>query len=144
MGWYPVAPLELPLSKRSDSYDTCEYDGDRACAVEAFLDVLGGRWKGMILFHLAAGTKRFGELRRALPNVTQRVLTAQLRELERDGVVARHVYAEVPSRVEYSLAPIGRELEPVLRLMSDWGDAYMKLRPDLLHAESERAKRVAP
>lgn len=116
---------------KQDVYDRCEYDGDEACAVEAFLDVLGGRWKGMILFHLAAGTKRFGELRRAVPGVTQRVMTAQLRELERDGVVAREVYAQVPARVEYSLTPIGRELEPVLRLMSVWGDAYMKARPDL-------------
>ena len=63
------------MAKKNDKYETCEYDGDRACAVETFLDVLGGRWKGMILFHLIGGTRRFGELRRLLPCVTQRMLT---------------------------------------------------------------------
>ena len=113
------------MARRNDKYETCEYDGDRACAVEAFLDVLGGRWKGMILFHLLAGTRRFGELRRLLPHVTQRMLTAQLRELEKDGIVNRKVYAEVPPKVEYSLTPMGKRLDPILRVMGEWGDEYM-------------------
>lgn len=108
-------------------YDDCPYNGDAACAVEAFLDALGGRWKGMILFHLLPGTRRFGELRKLLPHVTQRMLTNQLRELEKDGIVARKVYAEVPPRVEYSLTPLGQKLSPILAQMATWGDAYMKL-----------------
>jgi DNA-binding HxlR family transcriptional regulator len=110
-------------------YDDCEYDGDRACAVEAFLDALGGRWKGMILFHLLGGTRRFGELRKALESVTQRTLTNQLRELERDGVIARKVYAEVPPRVEYSLTPLGQRLAPILAAMAEWGDEFMRQTP---------------
>lgn len=109
-----------------EKYDDCDYDGDRACAVEAFLDTLGGRWKGMILFHLLPGTLRFGELRKALPGVTQRMLTTQLRELEKDEIIARKVYAEVPPRVEYSLTPLGRKLSPILALMAEWGDEYMR------------------
>jgi len=121
-------------------YDDCDYDGDRACAVEAFLDALGGRWKGMILFHLLPGTRRFGELRKTLPGVTQRMLTTQLRELEKDEIVARKVYAEVPPRVEYSLTPLGRKLSPILALMAEWGDEYM------LRYEEKRktAKRKQP
>lgn len=118
-------------------YDDCEYDGDRACAVEAFLDALGGRWKGMILFHLLPGTRRFGELRKALPGVTQRMLTTQLRELEKDEIVARKVYAEVPPRVEYSLTPLGRKLSPILALMGEWGDEYMRRYEE----KRKRAKR---
>jgi len=110
-------------------YDDCPYDGDRACAVEAFLDTLGGRWKGMILFHLLPGTRRFGELRKTLPHVTQRMLTTQLRELERDGIVSRKVHAEVPPRVEYSLTPMGRRLSPILAAMAEWGDEYMRKLP---------------
>lgn len=113
----------MPTRKK---YDDCEYDGDRACAVEAFLDVLGGRWKGMILFHLLPGTRRFGELRKLLPHVTQRMLTKQLRELEKDGIVARKVYAEVPPRVEYKLTPLGQKLSPILAQMANWGDGYMR------------------
>jgi DNA-binding HxlR family transcriptional regulator len=93
--------------------------------VEATLDVIGGKWKGVILFHLLHKTMRFNELRRMLPNVTQRMLTLQLRELENDGIVHREIYREIPPHVEYSLTPFGRSLEPLILLMSEWGETYL-------------------
>lgn len=97
---------------------------DYGCPVEATLEVIGGRWKGVLLYHLLDDRKRFNQLRRLLPGVTQRMLTLQLRELESDGVIHRTVYAEVPPRVEYSLTDFGRSLEPILLLMRDWGEEY--------------------
>jgi DNA-binding HxlR family transcriptional regulator len=99
---------------------SCQY----GCPIEATLDVVGGRWKSAILFRLLDGKKRFGELRRFLPDVTQRMLTLQLRELERDGIIDRNVYREVPPKVEYSLTDFGKTLEPILLSMCDWGKAY--------------------
>ncbi|MGE5333202.1 MAG: winged helix-turn-helix transcriptional regulator [Nitrososphaerota archaeon] len=101
------------------------YVGEYSCSVEATLDVIGGKWKGVILFYLLDDKRRFGELRRLLPEVTQRMLTLQLRELEEAGIVHREVYREVPPRVEYSLTPFGKTLEPILLLMRAWGDDYM-------------------
>jgi len=103
-----------------------DYGCPYGCPVEATLDVVGGRWKAVILFHLLDGTKRFGDLKRFLAKVTQRMLTLQLRQLEEDGVICRKVYAEVPPRVEYSLTDFGRTLEPILHAMLDWGEAYQK------------------
>ena len=94
------------------------------CAVEVTLSVMGGTWKPIVLFHLLHGTKRFSELSRAIPNVTQRMLTLQLRELEEAGIVARTVYAEVPPRVDYALTDMGRSRKPVLIAMRDWGMDY--------------------
>jgi len=91
------------------------------CPVEATLDIIGGKWKGVILFILLSETKRFNELQKMLTKVTQRTLTNQLRELEADGLVHRKVYAQVPPKVEYSLTPLGRSLEPVLQNMKSWG-----------------------
>jgi len=91
------------------------------CAVELAIDVIGGRWKPLILYHLRGGTRRFGELRRLLPTISQTVLTRQLRELENDGVVSRKVYPVVPPRTEYSLTPSGAELLPALDLLWKWG-----------------------
>lgn len=102
-----------------------EANSHYGCPVEATIDVIGGRWKSVILFYLLDGCKRFNELRRLLPQATQRVLTLQLRELERDGIIHREVYAEVPPRVEYSLTEFGRSLEPILRVMREWGVAYI-------------------
>lgn len=102
------------------------YDCDFGCPVEACVEVIGGKWKGVILFHLLGGTKRFNELSRLMPAVTQRMLTRQLRELEADQVVERKVYAEVPPKVEYSLTEFGRTLEPVLRTLQGWGANYLE------------------
>jgi len=92
------------------------------CPVEAALDVIGGKWKVVILFRLFEGTRRFNELRRLHPNITQRMLTNQLRELERDGLVHREVYPQVPPKVEYSLTSAGRTLKPVLSALKLWGE----------------------
>lgn len=95
------------------------------CPVEATIDVAGGKWKPIIVYHLLSGTKRFGELRRMSGGVTQRSLTLQLRELELNGIVHREVFAEVPPRVEYSLTEFGKTLAPVLKAMKEWGDTYI-------------------
>ena len=94
------------------------------CPVEATLAVIGGKWKGVILYHLMSGTKRFNEFRRLMPDITQRMLTLQLRELEKDGIIHREIFKEVPPKVEYSLTEFGRTLEPIIKLMRDWGEQY--------------------
>ena len=101
------------------------YDCSRGCPVEATLERIGGKWKGIALFHLLAGTKRYNELKRDVGNVSQRMLTKQLRELESDGLVVRKVYPVVPPHVEYSLSDKGRTLEPILLALRDWGDSYV-------------------
>jgi DNA-binding HxlR family transcriptional regulator len=100
--------------------------GKSGCAVESALGVIGGRWKGVVLYWLLGDKKRFGELRRKLPNCSARVLTLQLRELEADGLVKRTVFAEVPPRVEYELTTFGRSLEPILLGLRDWGERYQR------------------
>ena len=95
------------------------------CPVEATLDIIGGKWKSIILFRILEGTRRFNELRRLLPSLTQRMLTNQLRELERDGLVARKIYAEVPPKVEYSITEFGKTLEPVLLVLKQWAEQHM-------------------
>ena len=102
------------------------YDCAAGCPVEATLDVVGGKWKSVILYHLLAGTKRFGELGRILPGVTQRMLTLQLRELEEDGLVHREIYRQIPPKVEYSLTEYGRTLEPILHQMLHWGEEHLR------------------
>jgi DNA-binding HxlR family transcriptional regulator len=92
------------------------------CAVEATLDLIDGKWKGVILFHLQAGTQRFGELRRRMPGITQRMLTKQLRALKDDKLVLRKVYAEVPPRV--TLSEIGESLRPVIDTLKAWGESH--------------------
>ncbi len=96
-----------------------------SCAVEATLKVIGGRWKVLILRELFIGVQRFSALNRALPGITQKMLTQQLRELEQDGIVHRQVYQQVPPRVEYSLTSLGETLYPVLASMHQWGQAYL-------------------
>lgn len=96
------------------------------CPVKLTTDVIGGKWKPLILFYLETGTKRFGELRRLIPGMTKKMLTQHLRDLERDEVIRRKVYAVVPPKVEYSLTKHGESLKPILRLMSAWGTKHRK------------------
>ena len=95
-----------------------------ACPVEMTLTLIGDKWKVLILRDLMGGTKRFGELKKSIGNVSQKVLTAQLRAMEQSGLVHREVYAEVPPRVEYSLTELGRSLKPILDSMWAWGEEY--------------------
>jgi DNA-binding HxlR family transcriptional regulator len=96
------------------------------CPVEVSLDKIGGKWKPLILWHLGERTCRFGELRRLIPNVTEKMLTEKLRELEADGLVRREVYKEVPPKVEYSLTPYGRGLDEILQQLCSWGERHAK------------------
>jgi DNA-binding HxlR family transcriptional regulator len=95
------------------------------CPVERTLEVIGGRWKVLILRELFPGLKRFGQLHRALNGITQKMLTQQLRELEEDGIIYREVYLQVPPKVEYSLTPLGESLKPILDSMHDWGMMHL-------------------
>ena len=95
-----------------------------ACPVETTLMLIGDKWKVLILRDLMPGTKRFGELKKSIGSVSQKVLTAQLRDMEQNGLVHREVYAEVPPRVEYSLTELGRSLEPILDAMRNCGEGY--------------------
>jgi DNA-binding HxlR family transcriptional regulator len=100
---------------------------DFTCPVELTLNVIGGKWKSVILFYLIQkGTLRFNEFRRLMPRITLQMLTNQLRELEMDGVVHREVYPQVPPKVEYSLTPFGKSLEPIILLMIEWGRRHEK------------------
>ena len=98
---------------------------DTYCPVEVTLDLIGNKWKFLILRELITGKRRFGELYKAIAGITQKMLTQQLREMEKDGIVNRRLYAEVPPRVEYSLTRSGRSLRPVLNAMQHWGTRYM-------------------
>ena len=95
-----------------------------ACPVETTLTLIGDKWKVLILRDLLPGTKRFGQLKKSIGTVSQKVLTAQLRAMENSGLLTRKVYAEVPPRVEYSLTELGRSLEPILDAMWKWGESY--------------------
>ncbi len=95
-----------------------------ACPVETTLTLIGDKWKVLILRDLLPGTKRFGELKKSIGKVSQKVLTAQLRDMEQNGLVHRKVYPEVPPRVEYSLTPLGMSLKPILDAMRNWGEEY--------------------
>ncbi|MDC3952775.1 winged helix-turn-helix transcriptional regulator [Polyangium jinanense] len=123
------------------------HDPKSGCGVEATLSVVGGLWKPLILFHLLGGKLRFMELTRRIPTATQRMLTLQLRELEEDGVLVRHVYPQVPPKVEYELTEFGRTLAPVLRTLRDWGATYLRARgiePNPLPGRSPKASPRGP
>lgn len=97
-----------------------------ACPAETTLSLIGDKWKVLILRDLMPGTKRFGELKKSIGSVSQKVLTAQLRDMEANGLISRKVYAEVPPKVEYSLTDLGKSLKPILDAMKNWGEDYKK------------------
>jgi DNA-binding HxlR family transcriptional regulator len=97
-----------------------------SCPVKTTADVISGKWKPLIIFALKTGSLRYGELRKQVPGPTHKVLTEQLRQLEKDWIIARKIYAEVPPRVEYSLSAYGRTLTPVLQAMADWGEKHAR------------------
>ena len=99
------------------------------CPVKTALDVIGGKWKPLILYFLKDGAVRFSDLRRSVPDVTQKMLTDRLRELEADGIVRRKVYAQVPPKVEYSLTAYGKTLSPILEAMAAWGTKHRRRTP---------------
>ncbi len=97
------------------------------CPVETTLKAIGGRWKVLILRELFPGVKRFGELHRSIQGITQKMLTQQLREMEQDGLIHRHVYPQIPPKVEYSLTEKGESLKPILLSMHAWGEQFVDL-----------------
>jgi len=97
------------------------------CSMEITIELIGGKWKVLILWHLGNNNvMRFSELKRLHPQLTQKMLTQQLRELERDGLINRKIYTQVPPKVEYSLTPLGEKLKPVLSAMCQWGNIYLE------------------
>ena len=101
------------------------YDCNEGCPVEAALELIGGKWKGVILYHLLSETIRFNKLRQLMPGITQRMLTKQLRELEADKLISRKVYPEVPPKVEYSMTEYGNTLAPVINALHEWGSRHL-------------------
>jgi DNA-binding HxlR family transcriptional regulator len=113
------------MRDRKSGYGHCP--NEEGCPVEYTLDVIGGKWKGLLLYHMIEGPVRFNEFRRICPTITQRMLTLQLRELEEDGIVHREVYPQVPPKVEYSLSEFGRTLVPIIMEMKIWGEKHKNL-----------------
>ncbi len=117
--------------KETNSKDVCKIkalvNGSKfTCPVDFTLNLIGGKWKIIILWHIMEQTRRFGELKRLMPGITQKMLTQQLRELEADRLINRKVYTQVPPKVEYSMTKHGKDLAPVLNKMCEWGISYLK------------------
>ncbi len=102
------------------------YKCNFGCPVEAALEAISGKWKGVILHHLQDDTRRFNELRKLIPDITQRMLTKQLRELEADKIIKRKIYPEIPPKVEYSMTDFGLTLKPVIKALQKWGIKYIQ------------------
>lgn len=97
-----------------------------SCPLTSSMEILGGKWKIVIIGHLFTGTKRFGELKKLMPGITQKMLTQQLRELENDHLINREIYKEIPPKVEYSLTSYGETLEPILKNLCEWGNKLIE------------------
>lgn len=111
-----------------------------SCGLDAAVDVIGGKWKALILWELHTGVRRFGELRRGLDGISEKMLTQHLREMEADGLVHREVYREVPPKVEYSLTGFGESLNRALEPLGDWGEEHL----DRIRDVRQRQTRAAP
>ena len=114
------------MEKHNESTSQSTAPNLPACPVETTLTLISDKWKVLILRDLLTGTKRFGELRKSIGTVSQKVLTSQLRQMEESGLLTRKVYAEVPPRVEYTLAELGYSLKPIMDAMWAWGENYKK------------------
>ena len=123
-----MAETEI-LSKKNNSAESSESTcvDMNQCPVATAIDVIGGKWTIIILYHLRGKTMRCGELKREIPKITQKMLTHQLRDLEANKMVTRKVYAEVPPRVEYTPTLLAEKLNPTLDLLCDWGEEYQKV-----------------
>lgn len=106
------------------------------CSMELTLDLIGGKWKALILWNLRESTLRFSELKRTLPKITQKMLTQQLRELEGSGLVSRFIYTQIPPKVEYSLTPAGKSLLPILETLCQWGLNYANAAEPILEKKA--------
>ena len=110
------------------------------CGVGPAFEVIGGKWKAVILWEIHDAPRRFGELRRLIPGVSEKMLIQQLRELEADGLVDRHVFHEVPPRVEYSVTALGKALNKAMGPLADWGEAYQRSRAAAASEASKKKK----
>jgi|HigsolmetaAR203D_1030402.scaffolds.fasta_scaffold07142_2 Predicted transcriptional regulators len=114
------------------------------CPVEETLSVVGGKWKAIILWRLVSGSKRFNELHRSIPQITRKMLTEQLRELERDNLIIRTVYQQVPPKVEYSLSDYGKTFIPVMQAMAQWGLVHRERREANMTTKTTSPKKLSP
>jgi DNA-binding HxlR family transcriptional regulator len=126
-----INPEAKGLEQKKSKAASSETGPERlSCPVETTLEVIGGRWKVLILRELIPGVRRFNDLHRSLHGITQKMLTQQLREMEEDGLIHREVYLQVPPKVEYSLTQTGQTLEPILEAMHHWGVQYRQSRSE--------------
>lgn len=110
------------------------------CAMDLTMSVIGGKWKAVVLWYLRSGKKRFGELRRHVPGISEKMLSLQLRELEKDGIVKRTVYPEIPPRVEYELTAEGKTLVPALEAIAEWGRNKAKRDGEIAEVQKEKKR----
>ncbi len=108
------------------------------CALDVTMNYIGGKWKSVVLWYLLQGTQRFSELKKSIPSITEKMLSLQLKELEKDGIVCRTVYPQVPPKVEYALTDFGRELTPIIEAMAKWGRSTGKNRGKLVELGSKK------
>ncbi len=116
------------------------YGQEYHCALDVTMDYIAGKWKTVVLWYLRKDKKRYGELRKLIPDITEKMLSLQLKQLEKDGIVLRKVYAEIPPRVEYSLTAFGKTLTPVIEAIAKWGRALAEKDGELV--EKQRTKKV--
>ncbi|MBA2611856.1 MAG: helix-turn-helix transcriptional regulator [Bacteroidetes bacterium] len=114
------------------------------CAMDVAMSYIGGKWKTVVLWYLLDGPKRFSELKRAIPDITEKMLSLQLKKMEKDGILTRKIYAEVPPRVEYFLTKEGKTLIPMIKEIADWGKYMGKKYGEIIEVKKEEKKKVKP